>query len=258
MTPSGTPESTHPPETGAAVEISGVYKWFGSFRVLADINLSVRRGERVVICGPSGSGKSTLIRCVNALEPFQRGRIVVDGMPLSDNLKRIDEVRREVGMVFQQFNLFPHLTVLENCTLAPINVRKMPKARAEETAWRLLARVKIPEQADKYPGQLSGGQQQRVAIARALCMNPKIMMFDEPTSALDPEMVKEVLDVMVELANDGMTMLVVTHEMGFARQVADRVVFMDAGQIVEINAPEAFFSNPQHERTKLFLSQILQ
>ncbi len=258
MTQPDRPANAAPPTAGLAVEISGLYKWFGAFRALADINLSVRRGERVVICGPSGSGKSTLIRCVNALEDFQRGTIVVDGVPLTGNLKRVDEVRREVGMVFQQFNLFPHLTVLENCTLAPIHVRKLPKVRAEEVARRFLERVKIPEQADKYPGQLSGGQQQRVAIARALCMNPKIMMFDEPTSALDPEMVKEVLDAMVELANDGMTMLVVTHEMGFARQVADRVVFMDAGQIVEINAPEVFFSSPQHERTKLFLSQILQ
>jgi general L-amino acid transport system ATP-binding protein len=243
---------------GLAVEIKSLYKWFGTFQVLADVNLQVRHGERVVICGPSGSGKSTLIRCVNGLEEYQRGEVSVDSVLLSKNIKRIDEVRREVGMVFQQFNLFPHLTVLENCTLAPINVRKLPKREAEEIARKYLARVKIPEQADKYPGQLSGGQQQRVAIARALCMNPKIMMFDEPTSALDPEMVKEVLDTMVELAHDGMTMLVVTHEMGFARQVANRIVFMDVGQIVEINAPEQFFSNPQHERTKLFLSQILK
>jgi general L-amino acid transport system ATP-binding protein len=241
----------------AAVEIAALYKWFGSFQVLSDVNLSVRRGERVVICGPSGSGKSTLIRCVNGLEEFQRGEVKVLGIPLTRNLKRLDDIRREVGMVFQQFNLFPHLTVMENCTLAPIHVAKMPRQQAEEVARKFLTRVKIPEQADKYPGQLSGGQQQRVAIARALCMNPKIMMFDEPTSALDPEMVKEVLDTMVELANDGMTMLVVTHEMGFARQVADRVVFMDAGQIVEINSPDQFFSHPQHERTKLFLSQIL-
>jgi general L-amino acid transport system ATP-binding protein len=241
-----------------AVEIKGVYKWFGAFNVLTDINLNVRRGERVVICGPSGSGKSTLIRCINALEDYQRGEIIVNGMELTKNLKRIEEVRREVGMVFQQFNLFPHLTVLENCTLAPIHVRKMRKVDAEAVARKYLARVKIPEQADKYPGQLSGGQQQRVAIARALCMNPRIMMFDEPTSALDPEMVKEVLDTMVELARDGATMVVVTHEMGFARQVADRIVFMDAGQIVEINTPQAFFNNPQHERTKLFLSQILK
>ncbi|NVO15789.1 MAG: amino acid ABC transporter ATP-binding protein [Rhodoplanes sp.] len=242
---------------GPAVSISGVYKWFGEFQVLADVNLEVARGERIVICGPSGSGKSTLIRCVNALEPFQRGAIVVDGVSVTDDLKRIDEVRREVGMVFQQFNLFPHLTVLENCTLAPIHVRKMPRKQADEIAMRYLARVRIPEQAQKYPAQLSGGQQQRVAIARALCMSPKIMMFDEPTSALDPEMVKEVLDTMVSLAQDGMTMLCVTHEMGFARQVADRVVFMDAGQIVEVNTPAEFFTNPRHERTKLFLGQIL-
>ncbi|WP_370878238.1 MULTISPECIES: amino acid ABC transporter ATP-binding protein [Rhodoplanes] len=240
-----------------AVKISGLYKWFGEFQVLADVDLEVARGERIVICGPSGSGKSTLIRCINALEPFQRGSIVVDGVSVTDDLKRIDEVRREVGMVFQQFNLFPHLTVLQNCTLAPIHVRKMPRKEAEEIAMRYLARVRIPEQAGKYPAQLSGGQQQRVAIARALCMSPKIMMFDEPTSALDPEMVKEVLDTMVELAQTGMTMLCVTHEMGFARQVADRVVFMDAGQIVEVNTPEAFFTSPQHERTKLFLGQIL-
>jgi general L-amino acid transport system ATP-binding protein len=246
------------PNDKFAVEVTGLHKWFGTFHVLADVSIKVRRGERVVICGPSGSGKSTLIRCINALEEYQRGEIVVDGVQLTKNLKRVDDVRREVGMVFQQFNLFPHLTVLENCILAPMHVRKLPRRTAEETARRLLERVKIPEQAEKYPGQLSGGQQQRVAIARALCMNPKIMMFDEPTSALDPEMVKEVLDTMVELANDGMTMMVVTHEMGFARQVADRVVFMDAGQIVEINSPEAFFSNPQHERTKLFLSQILR
>jgi general L-amino acid transport system ATP-binding protein len=245
-------------EQGNAIEIAGLYKWFGTFNVLVDIDLNIRRGERVVVCGPSGSGKSTLIRCVNALEDYQRGEIVVNGIPLTRNLKRIEEVRREVGMVFQQFNLFPHLTVLENCTLAPIHVRKMPKREADELARKYLARVKIPEQADKYPGQLSGGQQQRVAIARALCMNPRIMMFDEPTSALDPEMVKEVLDTMVELANDGTTMVVVTHEMGFARQVADRMVFMDAGQIVEIAPPQAFFSNPRHERTKLFLSQILK
>jgi general L-amino acid transport system ATP-binding protein len=246
------------PKAALAVEVSGLHKWYGTFHVLADINLKVRHGEKVVICGPSGSGKSTLIRCINALEDYQRGEIVVDGTVLTTNLKRIDKVRREVGMVFQQFNLFPHLTVLENCTLAPIHVRKMPKADAEAIARRFLARVKIPEQADKYPAQLSGGQQQRVAIARALCMNPRIMMFDEPTSALDPEMIKEVLEAMVELANDGMTMLVVTHEMGFARQVADRIVFMDGGQVIEVNTPDAFFSNPQHERSKLFLSQILR
>jgi general L-amino acid transport system ATP-binding protein len=240
-----------------AVEIVGLHKWFGDFHVLKDITLRVKPGERIVICGPSGSGKSTLLRCVNGLEPHQRGEVVVDGIALTRDVKRVDEVRREVGMVFQQFNLFPHLTVLENCTLAPIHVRRMTRGAAEEIARHYLARVRIPEQADKYPGQLSGGQQQRVAIARALCMNPKIMMFDEPTSALDPEMVKEVLDTMVQLAEDGMTMLVVTHEMGFARQVASRVVFMDLGQIVEINEPEAFFSVPSHERTRAFLSQIL-
>ncbi len=215
-------------------------------------------GERIVICGPSGSGKSTMIRCINRLEEHQSGRIVVDGVELANDLKKIDEIRRDVGMVFQHFNLFPHLTVLQNCSLAPIWVRKMPKGDAEDIAMHYLRRVKIPEQANKFPGQLSGGQQQRVAIARALCMNPKIMLFDEPTSALDPEMVKEVLDTMVSLAEDGMTMLVVTHEMGFAREVANRIVFMDQGQIVEANAPEAFFANPQHERTKLFLSQILR
>jgi general L-amino acid transport system ATP-binding protein len=245
------------PDDALAVEISGLYKWYGEFRVLADIDLAVARGERIVICGPSGSGKSTLLRCINALEDFQRGTILVDGVTLTRDLKRIDEIRREVGMVFQQFNLFPHLTVLENCTLAPIHVRRMPRKQAIEAAMLYLDRVRIPEQANKYPAQLSGGQQQRVAIARALCMSPKIMMFDEPTSALDPEMVKEVLDTMVELAIDGMTMIVVTHEMGFARQVASRMVFMDEGQIVEIAAPEAFFTNPQHERTKLFLGQIL-
>jgi general L-amino acid transport system ATP-binding protein len=244
-------------ETTSVVAMTGVNKWFGAFHVLRDINLNVARKERIVICGPSGSGKSTLIRCINRLEEHQAGHIVVDGVELTSDLKKIDEVRREVGMVFQHFNLFPHLTVMENLTLAPIWVRKMPKKEAEERARHYLARVKIPEQADKYPGQLSGGQQQRVAIARALCMNPKIMLFDEPTSALDPEMVKEVLDTMVELAHDGMTMLCVTHEMGFARQVADRVVFMDEGQIVEANVPEEFFAHPQHERTKLFLSQIL-
>jgi general L-amino acid transport system ATP-binding protein len=241
-----------------AIEIEGLHKWFGDFHVLRDINLAVARGERIVICGPSGSGKSTLIRCINRLEDFQRGRVVVDGIALSNDLKRIDEVRRDVGMVFQHFNLFPHLTVMENLTLAPIWVRRMPKRKAEELARHYLARVRIPEQADKYPGQLSGGQQQRVAIARALCMNPKIMLFDEPTSALDPEMVQEVLQTMVELAESGMTMLVVTHEMGFARQVANRIVFMDEGQIVEMNAPEVFFAHPQHERTRLFLGQILR
>jgi general L-amino acid transport system ATP-binding protein len=225
--------------------------------VLRDINLTVKGGEKIVICGPSGSGKSTMIRCVNRLEEHQQGQIIVDGVELTNDLKKIDEVRREVGMVFQHFNLFPHLTVLENCTLAPLWVRKIPKKQAEEIAMHYLTRVKIPQQALKYPGQLSGGQQQRVAIARALCMAPKIMLFDEPTSALDPEMVKEVLDTMVGLAEEGMTMLCVTHEMGFARQVADRVIFMDAGQVIEMNTPNEFFSHPQHERTKLFLSQIL-
>lgn len=244
-------------ENDAAVEMKGVHKWYGSFHVLRNVDLLVRRGERIVICGPSGSGKSTLIRCVNRLEEHQRGTIRVDGIELTPDVKRIDEVRRDVGMVFQNFNLFPHLTVLQNCTLAPIWVKKMPKREADALAMQLLNKVKIPEQAGKYPGQLSGGQQQRVAIARALCMGPKIMLFDEPTSALDPEMVKEVLDTMTALARDGMTMLVVTHEMGFARQVADRVVFMDNGEIVEVNAPEPFFANPQHERTKLFLGQIL-
>ncbi len=244
-------------DTDVAIEITNMNKWYGDFHVLRDINLKVMRGERIVICGPSGSGKSTMIRCINRLEEHQKGSIVVDGIELTDDLKKIDEIRREVGMCFQHFNLFPHLTILENCTLAPIWVRKMPKAKAEEIAMHYLERVKIPEQANKYPGQLSGGQQQRVAIARSLCMSPKIMLFDEPTSALDPEMIKEVLDVMVSLAEEGMTMLCVTHEMGFARQVANRVIFMDAGQIVEQNEPEPFFTNPQHERTKLFLSQIL-
>ncbi len=242
---------------GPVVELVDVNKWYGSFHVLRNITLSVRRGERIVICGPSGSGKSTMIRCINRIEEHQSGRIVVDGIELNNDVTRIEEVRREVGMVFQQFNLFPHLTILENCTLAPIWVRKMPKKEAEDVAMHYLKRVKIPEQANKYPGQMSGGQQQRVAIARALCMNPKIMLFDEPTSALDPEMVKEVLDTMVSLAEDGMTMLCVTHEMGFARQVANRVIFMDGGEIIEINSPDRFFANPQHERTKLFLSQIL-
>jgi general L-amino acid transport system ATP-binding protein len=246
-----------PLKTDVAVEMIGMHKWYGDFHVLRDINLKVMGGERIVVCGPSGSGKSTMIRCINRLEEHQQGRIIVDGVELANDVKKIDEVRRDVGMVFQHFNLFPHLTVLENLTLAPIWVRKLPKRDADEIAMAYLRRVKIPEQAAKYPGQLSGGQQQRVAIARALCMNPKIMLFDEPTSALDPEMVKEVLDTMVHLAEDGMTMLVVTHEMGFARQVANRIVFMDEGQIVEVNAPEAFFANPQHERTKLFLSQIL-
>jgi general L-amino acid transport system ATP-binding protein len=240
------------------VSIADLNKWFGDFHVLRDINLDVGKGERIVICGPSGSGKSTLIRCINALEEFQEGRIVVDGIELGPSLRRVDDVRREVGMVFQSFNLFPHLTVLQNCMLAPIWVRHLPKKDAEAAAMKYLERVKIPQQAHKFPGQLSGGQQQRVAIARALTMNPKVMLFDEPTSALDPEMVKEVLDTMVDLAHEGMTMLVVTHEMGFAREVADRIVFMDAGQIIEANTPANFFANPQHARTKLFLSQILR
>ena len=239
------------------IEIAGMHKWFGAFHVLKNINLTVSTGERIVICGPSGSGKSTLIRCINRLEEHQQGKIVVDGVELTGDLKNIEIIRSEVGIVFQQFNLFPHLTVLENCSLALIWVRNMPKADAEEIALKYLERVQIPEQAKKYPGQLSGGQQQRVAIARSLCMNPKIMLFDEPTSALDPEMIKEVLDVMVELAETGMTMLVVTHEMGFATAVADRVIFMDEGEIIEQNAPNEFFQNPEHDRTKLFLSQIL-
>jgi len=240
-----------------AVEIMGLNKWFGDFHALRDVSLKVMRGERIVVCGPSGGGKSTLLRCINRIEGWQQGRVIVDGEELTEDLKKVEEVRREVGMVFQHFNLFPHLTVLDNCTLAPMWVRGMPRKDAEELARQQLARVRIPEQAQKYPGQLSGGQQQRVAIARALCMQPKIMLFDEPTSALDPEMVKEVLDSMVELAMDGMTMLVVSHEMGFARQVANRMVLMDAGQIIEINEPKEFFEHPQHERTKLFLSQIL-
>ena len=239
------------------IKIENMHKWFGSFHVLKDINLSVDGGEKIVICGPSGSGKSTLIRCINRLEEHQEGSINVDGIELTSNLKNIAEIRSDVGMVFQSFNLFPHLSVLENCTLGPIWVRKMPRSDAEELAMGLLERVKIPEQAQKYPGQLSGGQQQRVAIARSLCMQPKVMLFDEVTSALDPEMIKEVLDVMIELAESGMTMLVVTHEMGFARQVANRVIFMDAGEIVEENEPEEFFNNPKSDRTKLFLSQIL-
>ena len=239
------------------IQMQGVNKWYGQFHVLKDINLNVRQGERIVLCGPSGSGKSTTIRCLNRLEEHQQGRIVVDGVELTNDLKQIEAIRREVGMVFQHFNLFPHLTILQNCTLAPMWVRKMPKRQAEEIAMHFLERVRIPEQAHKFPGQLSGGQQQRVAIARALCMKPKIMLFDEPTSALDPEMVKEVLDTMVSLAEDGMTMLCVTHEMGFARTVANRVIFMDKGEIVEQGEPNSFFSNPQNERTKLFLSQIL-
>ena len=243
--------------TEPVVELINMNKWYGDFHVLKDINLSVREGERIVICGPSGSGKSTMIRCINRLEEHQSGQIKVNGIELTEDLKRIDEVRREVGMCFQHFNLFPHLTVLQNCTLAPIWVRKMPKKEAEDVAMHYLERVKIPEQAGKFPGQLSGGQQQRVAIARSLCMNPKVMLFDEPTSALDPEMIKEVLDVMIELAEEGMTMIVVTHEMGFARTVADRIIFMDGGEIIEDAPPEKFFEAPESERTKEFLAQIL-
>lgn len=239
------------------IRIEGMNKWYGQFHVLRDINLEVSKGERIVVCGPSGSGKSTLIRCINRLEEHQKGLIEVNGVELTNDLKNIDSIRRDVGMVFQHFNLFPHLTVMENCTLAPIWVKKTPKKEAEKTAMKYLERVKIPEQAYKYPGQLSGGQQQRVAIARALCMSPEIMLFDEPTSALDPEMIKEVLDVMIELAHEGMTMICVTHEMGFAKEVANRVIFMDAGQIIEQNEPNEFFGNPQSDRTKLFLSQIL-
>ena len=239
------------------IQMQGVHKWFGQFHVLKDINLNVTQGERIVLCGPSGSGKSTTIRCLNRLEEHQQGRIVINGVELTNDLKQIEAIRSEVGMVFQHFNLFPHLTVLQNCTLAPMWVRKMPRRQAEEVAMHYLERVRIPEQASKFPGQLSGGQQQRVAIARALCMKPKIMLFDEPTSALDPEMVKEVLDTMVGLAESGMTMLCVTHEMGFARTVADRVIFMDKGEIVEEADPDTFFTNPVNDRTKLFLSQIL-
>ena len=241
----------------AIIEMRGVDKWYGQFHVLRNINLDVQPKEKIVICGPSGSGKSTLIRCVNRLEEHQKGQIIVDGVELTNDLKNIEQIRREVGMVFQHFNLFPHMTVLDNLTLAPIWVRKMPKAQAEERAMQMLKRVRIAEQAKKYPGQLSGGQQQRVAIARSLCMNPKIMLFDEPTSALDPEMIKEVLEVMTELAREGMTMLCVTHEMGFAKLVADRVIFMDKGEIIEQNDPHNFFDHPQSDRTKLFLSQIL-
>lgn len=239
------------------IEILNMHKWFGDFHVLKGIDLTVQRKERIVICGPSGSGKSTLIRCINRLEEHQKGKITVDGIELTNNVKNIEKIRTEVGMVFQNFNLFPHLTIIENLALGPIWVRKTPKAKAEEDAMFYLEKVNIAEQAKKYPGQLSGGQQQRVAIARSLCMNPKVMLFDEPTSALDPEMIKEVLDVMIELAHEGMTMIVVTHEMGFAKSVAHRVLFMDFGQIVETNTPEEFFTNPQNERTKLFLSQIL-
>ena len=239
------------------IQMEGVHKWYGAFHVLKEINLTVQKGERIVICGPSGSGKSTTIRCINRLEEYQRGRIVVSGQELSNDVKQIEQIRREVGMVFQHFNLFPHLTVLENCALAPILVRKLPRKEAEAIAMKYLERVKIPEQARKYPGQLSGGQQQRVAIARSLCMNPQIMLFDEPTSALDPEMIKEVLDTMIGLAEDGMTMICVTHEMGFAKTVAHRVIFMDSGEIIEEKPPEQFFTNPESDRTKLFLSQIL-
>ena len=241
----------------AMIEIIDMHKWFGDFHVLQGINLTVHKQERIVICGPSGSGKSTLIRCINRLEEHQRGRIIVDGIELTNNVKNIEKVRTEVGMVFQHFNLFPHLSIVENLTLGPMWVRKTPKKEAEEIAMYYLEKVQIAEQAKKYPGQLSGGQQQRVAIARSLCMNPKVMLFDEPTSALDPEMIKEVLDVMIDLAREGMTMIVVSHEMGFAKSVAHRVLFMDFGQIVEGNTPVEFFENPQHERTKLFLSQIL-
>ena len=241
----------------AMIEMRNVHKWYDKFHVLKDINLQVNKGERIVVCGPSGSGKSTMIRCINRLEEHQRGQIIVDGTELTGDLKHIEQIRKEVGMVFQHFNLFPHLTVLENCALAPIWVRKMPRKEAEEIGMQYLERVKIPEQAKKYPGQLSGGQQQRVAIARSLCMNPKIMLFDEPTSALDPEMIKEVLDTMIELAESGMTMICVTHEMGFAKTVANRVIFMDGGEIIEENEPHEFFNNPQNDRTKLFLSQIL-
>ena len=251
-------QSEQPERAGEPViQMQGVHKWYGQFHVLKDINLSVTQGERIVLCGPSGSGKSTTIRCLNRLEEHQQGRIVINGEELTNDLKQIEAIRSEVGMVFQHFNLFPHLTVLQNCTLAPMWVRKLPRRQAEEIAMHYLERVRIPEQADKFPGQLSGGQQQRVAIARALCMKPKIMLFDEPTSALDPEMVKEVLDTMVGLAESGMTMLCVTHEMGFARTVADRVIFMDKGEIVEEADPETFFTTPSNERTKLFLSQIL-
>ena len=239
------------------IEINSMHKWYGSFHVLKNINLKVSHGERIVVCGPSGSGKSTAIRCINRLEEHQKGQIIVNGIELTNDLKKIDEIRREVGMCFQHFNLFPHLSILENLVLAPMWVRNIPRIEAEEIAMKYLERVKIPEQAGKYPGQLSGGQQQRVAIARSLCMNPKIMLFDEPTSALDPEMIKEVLDVMIELAEEGMTMICVTHEMGFAKTVANRVIFMDGGEIIEENEPNQFFDNPQHERTQLFLSQIL-
>jgi general L-amino acid transport system ATP-binding protein len=252
------PNQTDPvPADDAIIEIIDMHKWFGEFHVLQNINLKVARKERIVICGPSGSGKSTLIRCINRLEEHQKGQIIVDGIELTNNIKNIEKIRAEVGMVFQHFNLFPHLTILDNLTLGPMWVRKVPRKEAEDAAMHYLEKVQIAEQAKKYPGQLSGGQQQRVAIARSLCMAPKVMLFDEPTSALDPEMIKEVLDVMIDLAREGMTMLVVTHEMGFAKSVAHRVLFMDYGQIVEANTPDEFFDNPQHDRTKLFLSQIL-
>jgi len=250
-------QSHHDAADDVMIELRGMHKWYDKFHVLKDINLTVHKGERIVVCGPSGSGKSTMIRCINRLEEHQRGQIFVDGVELTGDLKHVEQIRKEVGMVFQHFNLFPHLTVLDNLTLAPIWVRKLPRKEAEAAAMALLEKVKIPEQAKKYPGQLSGGQQQRVAIARSLCMNPKIMLFDEPTSALDPEMIKEVLDTMVELAETGMTMICVTHEMGFAKTVANRVIFMDEGEIIEENEPHEFFNNPQQDRTKLFLSQIL-
>ena len=250
-------QSHHDAAEDVMIELRGMHKWYDKFHVLKDINLTVHKGERIVVCGPSGSGKSTMIRCINRLEEHQRGQILVDGVELTGDLKHVEQIRKEVGMVFQHFNLFPHLTVLDNLTLAPIWVRKLPRKEAEAAAMALLEKVKIPEQAKKYPGQLSGGQQQRVAIARSLCMNPKIMLFDEPTSALDPEMIKEVLDTMVELAETGMTMICVTHEMGFAKTVANRVIFMDEGEIIEENEPHEFFNNPQQDRTKLFLSQIL-
>ena len=257
MTSSATSEKLTMTETSPIITINKLNKWYGKFHVLKDIDLDINRTEKIVICGPSGSGKSTLIRCINRLEVHQEGSIVVDGTELTDDVKQINDIRSDVGMVFQHFNLFPHLTVLENCTLAPIWVRKKSKIEADELGMELLNKVRIPDQAHKYPGQLSGGQQQRVAIARALCMQPRVMLFDEPTSALDPEMIKEVLETMIELADSGMTMLVVTHEMGFANKVADRVIFMDEGQIVEQNDPKNFFNNPKSERTKLFLSQIL-
>lgn len=258
MNANASPDTAYEPHSAdPVIVIRHVHKWYGEFHVLKDVNLTVARGERLVICGPSGSGKSTLIRCLNRLEAHQRGSIIVDGVELTDDLKRVHAVRREVGMLFQNFNLFPHLTIMENCILAPVWVRKMPEHEARAIAMQYLERVRIPDQADKYPGRLSGGQQQRAAIARSLCMNPKVMLFDEPTSALDPEMIKEVLDVMVDLAESGMTMVCVTHEMGFARRVADRVVFMDGGEIIEENTPGEFFSNPQSERSRIFLGQIL-